>query len=251
MMQKETSQVFPPASSLQPPARSLFFDFANQLAGVDTNGTPASNEVTFRFDVLGRRVGRVEGGSSIVFVQAGQQTIADYAAGQLPSKPNHIYVYGSYIDEPISRRESGNIAYFHRNQQYSIVALTNATGAVIERYSYTAHGQLTMYNAAGTILAASAFDNRYTYTGREWDAALALHYFRARWYDPLAGRFIGRDPLGYVDGMGLYSGYMALSSEDPLGLKVVEFPEAGTVLYIETFCVSPRLADTCGVKLCS
>jgi RHS repeat-associated protein len=206
-------------ATLAAPALNLTWDFGNQLSGVDTNGTPASQEVTFRYDVLGRRVGRVEGGSSIVFVQAGLQTIADYAAGQLPTKPNQIYVYGSYIDEPIARRESGNLAYFHRNQQYSIVALTNATGAVIERYSYTAHGQLTIYNAAGTILAASAFDNRYTYTGREWDQALAMHFFRARWYDPLAGRFISRDPLGYVDGMGLYPGYFAISLNqvDPLG----------------------------------
>ncbi len=208
-------------ATLAAPALNLNWDFGNQLSGVDTNGTPASLEVTYRYDVLGRRVGRVEGGSSIVFVQAGQQTIADYDAGQVPTKPNQIYVYGSYIDEPIARRESGNLAYFHRNQQYSIVAISNSSGAVIERYSYTAHGQPTVYDAAGTIIPAPTFGNRFTYTGREWDATIAMHYFRARWYDPLAGRFTSRDPLGYVDGMSHYISYLGLSKIDPLGTEIL------------------------------
>jgi len=32
------------------------------------------------------------------------------------------------------------------------------------------------------------------------------------------GRFVSRDPLGYVDGMGLYAGYFAPNSVDPSGL---------------------------------
>ncbi len=111
-----------------------------------------------------------------------------------------------------------NLAYFHRNQQYSIVAISNTSGAVIERYSYTANGQPTVYDAAGTIIPAPTFGNRFTYTGREWDATIALHYFRARWHDPLGGRFISRDPLGYVDGMGLYNAYFGLTGIDPTGL---------------------------------
>ena len=36
-----------------------------------------------------------------------------------------------------------------------------------------------------------------------------LYYFRARYYSDELGRFISRDPLGYVDGMRLYAGYFA------------------------------------------
>jgi RHS repeat-associated protein len=89
---------------------------------------------------------------------------------------------------------------YHRNQQYSITAMTTSTGAVAERYAYTAYGQPTILNASGTVLTNSAFGNRYTYTGREWDETLGLHHFRARWMSPLAGRFLGRDPIGYVGG---------------------------------------------------
>ncbi|XZE22487.1 RHS repeat domain-containing protein [Pirellulaceae bacterium SH449] len=92
---------------------------------------------------------------------------------------------------------------YHRNQQYSITAMTTSSGAVAERYAYTAYEQPTILNASGTVLTSSAVGNRYTYTGREWDETLGLHHFRARWMSPLAGRFLGRDPIGYGDGMNL------------------------------------------------
>ena len=75
--------------------------------------------------------------------------------------------------------------------------MTTSTGAVAERYAYTAYGQPTILNASGSVLTSSAVGNRYTYTGREWDATLGLHHFRARWMSPLAGRFLGRDPIGF------------------------------------------------------
>ena len=34
------------------------------------------------------------------------------------------------------------------------------------------------------------------------------------------GRFVGRDPIGYRGGMGLYSGYFAVGGTDPLGLAI-------------------------------
>jgi len=45
-----------------------------------------------------------------------------------------------------------------------------------------------------------------------------LYYFRARYYDAQLGRFVGRDPLGYVDGMSLYQGYFVPGGVDPFGL---------------------------------
>jgi RHS repeat-associated protein len=86
------------------------------------------------------------------------------------------------------------------NQQYSVTAITTSTGAIAERYSYTAYGQPTILNASGTPLSpqTSTLNSRYSYTGREWDATLGLHHFRARWMSPIAGRFLGRDPIGLL-----------------------------------------------------
>jgi RHS repeat-associated protein len=106
----------------------------------------------------------------------------------------------------------------HRNQQYSIIGLTNAAGTLVERYSYTAYGTLSIYAANGTVRTSSTYANRYTYTGREYDADLNLYHFRARWYDPTTGGFISRDPLGYVDGMSLYRGYFGVAGLDYSGM---------------------------------
>jgi RHS repeat-associated protein len=134
------------------------------------------------------------------------------------------------VDEPILGhtgigttlpRTGSDAFYYHRNQQYSIVGLTNAAGTLVERYSYSAYGTLGIYDASGTVRTTSTYANRYTYTGREYDPDLNLYHFRARWYDPSTGGFISRDPLGYVDGMSLYRGYFAVLGMDPQGHEVV------------------------------
>jgi len=52
-------------------------------------------------------------------------------------------------------------------------------------------------DASASVLSSSAINNRYKYTGREWDATLELHHFRARWMSGLTGRFLTRDPIGF------------------------------------------------------
>ena len=104
------------------------------------------------------------------------------------------------------------------NHQYSVTAITASAGTIAERYAYSANCQPTILDASASVLSNSAINNRYTYTGREWDATLGLYHFRARWMSPSAGRFLGRDPIGYFDGMGLYSAYFAASGFDPFGL---------------------------------
>ncbi len=187
-------------SSIPSSASSLSWDFDNKLKSADV-GNDSSTDVEFKYDAMGRRVARVGSSGSYVYVQSDQQTIADYGVGDAPSSPLYRYVFASYIDEPVVRKttgSSGTVLYFHRNQQYSILALTDFSGNVSERYAYTAYGQPTFLNASATVQTSSAANNRYTYTGREWDATLGLHHFRARWMSGLTGRFLSRDPIEQV-----------------------------------------------------
>ena len=108
------------------------------------------------------------------------------------------------------------------NQQYSITAVTTSTGSIAERYAYSAYGQPTILDASASVLSSSAINNRYTYTGREWDATLGLHHFRARWMSPSAGRFLRRDPIEYEGSeWGLYEFVKAgcLCFADPDGME--------------------------------
>ncbi len=174
------------------------WDFDNRLNTADV-GSDGSMDVTYKFDAIGRRVFRDNGTTATIYVQAGQQTIADYTASSAPSSPTYRYVYASYIDEPVLRfKPSGSESlYYHRNQQYSVVALTSSSAAIVERYAYSAYGVTTITNAAGTLLPIGSVDNRYLYTGREWDQTLGLYHYRARMYDANLGRFASRDPIGY------------------------------------------------------
>jgi RHS repeat-associated protein len=202
---------------------NLNWDSDNKLrsADIDANGTA---DVNFQYDALGRRVARSGTGGTVVFVQMDQQTIADYPVGGAATTPTFRYVYASYIDEPVVRKTAGTggtLVYFHRNQQYSITAVTTSTGSIAERYAYSAYGQPTILDASASVLSSSAINNRYTYTGREWDATLRLHHFRARWMSPSAGRFLTRDPMGFNGSeFNLYeycSGNPPITT-DPLGL---------------------------------
>ncbi|TWT75747.1 tRNA3(Ser)-specific nuclease WapA precursor [Planctomycetes bacterium CA13] len=191
--------------------------------------------MTYQFDALGRRVARDDGTTVTVFVQSGQQTIADYVSGAVPASPTYTYVYASYIDEPVMRAGVGGLRYLHRNQQYSVIALTDSAGAIKERYAYDAYGSPVFLDASGSQPATSSENNRYLYTGREYDEALGLYHYRARMYDSVAGRFCSRDPIGYADDYHLYAYLLSglLSSIDPSGnCKVIATSLVSSVVTI-------------------
>jgi len=197
---------------------SLQWGFENKLISADTDNDAVA-DVTYQWDALGRRVGRDDGTTATVFVQSGQQTIADYTSGTAAASPTYTYVYANYIDEPVMRAGTGGLRYYHRNQQYSVIALTNGGGTIAERYAYSAYGTPTITDAAGTARTTSAENNRYTYTGREFDEALELYHYRARMYDSASGRFCSRDPIAYTNtSFNLYAAYFASKSAlDPGG----------------------------------
>ncbi len=213
-------------SGLRPTASRLSWDFDNRMSAADTDGDNV-DDVTLKYDALGRRVAKTSGSASVVYVSMTQpiqyspfagQVVAEYASGAAATSPTEKYVYASYIDEPVLKDGTGGTVYYHRNSQYSVCALTSASGAVVERYGYEPYGELTILAADGTtVRALSSYANTYTYTGRRWDADLSLYYFRARYYDPKLGRFVGRDPLGYVDGLSLFANRFVIRHSDPSG----------------------------------
>ena len=191
-------------TNVSSPARKLFWDFDNRLTGVDTTGD-STPEVTYSYDALGRRVWRTESSATVVYVSAGQQVVCDYPSGAAPSStPTYRYVWGDYVDEPILRRAGSTYHYYHHNQQFSTIGLTNSSGVVVERYGYTAYGQLSLTSGSGGSRSWSTNSNRYLYTGREWDDSVKLFYFRARWYEPLLGGLASRNTTDSPRSLSLY-----------------------------------------------
>ena len=63
--------------------------------------------------------------------------------------------------------------------------LASATGTVTDTYDYDAWGN--QVNSTGTT------PNVYLYRGEQWDPDLGLYYLRARYFNPVSGRFLSRD----------------------------------------------------------
>ena len=80
------------------------------------------------------------------------------------------------------------------------------------------YGKVTVLAADGvTVRAESAYGNPWAFTGRRLDQETGLMQFRMRNYDVDLGRFVSRDPAGYV-GPSLYASYFVPSGTDPSGL---------------------------------
>ncbi|NQZ59075.1 MAG: RHS repeat-associated core domain-containing protein, partial [Lentisphaeraceae bacterium] len=125
--------------------------------------------------------------------------------------------YGPYIDEALIIYNAGGAGilpatYFpQHDRQYSIRSLVDSSATTVESYDYSPFGKRTAFNVNGQELNTQSQTaiSDFGYTGRRLDSETGLWYFRARYYSDDLGRFISRDPIGYVDGMSLYSGYFA------------------------------------------
>jgi RHS repeat-associated protein len=102
----------------------------------------------------------------------------------------------------------------------TVHAIVDQGGAVVESYRYDAWGRVDgVFDAGGVELPESALGNRYLWQGREYSWKTGLYYFRARWYDPITGRWLSNDPIGISGGLNQYvfCGNDPVNMVDPFG----------------------------------
>jgi len=110
------------------------------------------------------------------------------------------------------------------NANQNVTALVEPDGTVAEHVAYDPYGKATFYNGSwANPSTTSAYANEVLYTGHRLDPESGLYYTLFRHYHPTLGRWLQRDPLGYVDGMSLYEyvGSNAICKQDSLGLANV------------------------------
>ncbi len=99
--------------------------------------------------------------------------------------------------------------------------LPQAPGAGASPCQYNPYGKLQILDANFTADSdnVSDVDWEHTITGRQFDAESGLYQFRNRFYDGSTGRFVNRDPLGYVDGANVNRNGFTPDRNDPHGFQ--------------------------------
>ena len=179
------------------------YDAWNRLKAVkdDYFGSPG-NTTIIEYQYDGRHF-RIMRGARHFYYSSQGQVLEDRSTPYGPFWPSdRRYVWGlRYIDDLVCRDQACSTAldaprlYAIQDANWNVTALTfgGNAGALI-RTSYSAFGQPTIDSS---VVSGSPQDIPYMFTGREYDNATGLYFYRARYYHPTLGRFTSRDPLGY------------------------------------------------------
>ena len=194
------------------------YDYENRIVKITKNSTTIAE---YAYDALGRRIRKIAGGATrLYYYNDKNQVLTAFDDSATLKEWN---VFGNYIDELLLAWNG----YCIGDNLYSIAALVNASGTVLERYEYGAYGQPTVYNAdysSSYDQSQLANPQEYLFTGRRVDfldsGNLKLQYNRNRYYSYNLRRWLTQDPLGitpnpqspnyfqpifqYSDGLNIY-----------------------------------------------
>jgi len=219
------------------------YDALNRLVSA-TNGTMTAH---FWYDARNRVVAR-----SYQAAAAEQPTLTlnTYDDWNLIEERDEMgaqkarYVHGPRIDEIVVMQNEHGTFYPQHGFLGSVTMLTDKDGKPVERYRYSATGEVSIYDAIGTKLAASAIGNRWMYSGREWLPEVGLYDYRNRVYSAQLGRFLQSDPVKFhAKDLNLYryvnNNFTTLN--DPNGLTAggvslkVDFSDLGALSFSISF----------------
>ena len=110
-----------------------------------------------------------------------------------------------------------DIAFYQCDQLGTPQELTDSEGKVAWSAQYKAWGQAQ--EAISAAASKAGIRNPIRFQGQYFDDETGLHYNRHRYYNPLGGRFVSKDPIGLLGGFNTYT-YAPNPVQwiDPLGL---------------------------------
>jgi RHS repeat-associated protein len=211
-----------------------------QLTSVSNIPSTAS----YGYDAWGRRVRITVGTSSTGFLYDGVQALVEVdTAGHTTAE----YSFYPGRDHPHSVQLGGASG---TNYAVATDGLGNVTGLISDAdsvpnwYRYDPFGFVIDYQAP------SGATTRLGFQSMPFDVTSGLSYARARYYDPVLGRFISEDSLGLAGGINPYvfAGNSPVSPHDPSGL-VECFADGGYCLGTVTVSGTPG-CDWLAATLC-
>jgi len=109
--------------------------------------------------------------------------------------------------------------------------MTDVSGNIVQSYSYDSYGNILS-------TGSQSFVQPYADTGREYDPETGFYYYRARYYNPMAGRFISEDPIRLKGGDYNYYRYVGnnpVNKKDQYGLQAGSPPPPNFGMINQTY----------------
>jgi Rhs family protein len=216
-----------------PNEREIMYDYRNQM--VEHRDLSTGIVTSYSYDAIGRRIQKtVNNGTPIT-------TRYFYDKWQVVEEQDEnantlsTFVYGNLLDEVLNMQISSTDYFYHTDDLFNVMKISDASGAVVESYDYGDFGQPFIKDSAGNTLTQSNIANPYLFNGRRYDDETGFYYYRTRYLDPIAGRFTTRDIIGIwgdPDNIGngyTYVGNNPWSRIDPLGLGFADAAEGVAV----------------------
>ena len=183
----------------------LTYDAWNRIVSVESTNGQTTLVAKYQYDGQNHRLikQKYDGSGNLAstvdyFYNAQWQCLEEQETPVGGSTVTTEYVWGmQYIDDLIARDIGSNRLYAMQGKQFKMIALSDTSGSVVERYSYTPYGEVVIYDASFNVRSSSSYDWIYLYTGRRLDEETGLYYFRNRYYHAQLGRFCSRDPIGF------------------------------------------------------
>jgi RHS repeat-associated protein len=208
------------------------YEFENRLANITQAGSTLGKYI---YSPLGARIQKTEG--SITTVYLNQRTNVLYEKQTAGGSTTNDYVYDMGL--LIAKVSGGVIFYFHADTLGSIRLVTSGA-----RTSFSSN-----YQPFGSQYGSSGTDPTYKYAGKPLDGATGLYYYGARYYDPITGRFITRDPASQPlsDAQGrcgyAYARNNPETLTDPTGACLHAIDLAGDILGFILTLLGTRIND--------
>ena len=130
--------------------------------------------------------------------------------GLISSDSENAKTYYHYVSD-----EQGSVSHIIRGEdkESGVSAQGREQDRILNHYEYDAFGN--------TISCKEQVENRFRYQGEQYDPITRQYYLRARYYNPVIGRFIQEDTY-YGDGLNLYEYCRnnTITYKDPTGHNI-------------------------------
>jgi RHS repeat-associated protein len=183
------------------------YDYENRL----TQAIVAGTTNVYLYDGLGNRMSASRNGVVTRYILDRNSRSAP-VLGETDAAGNILcyYIYGRGL---VSRIDAGGgVRYYHFDSQGDTLALSDATGKMVEAYAYDPFGK------PGIQIGST---NRFRFRGQHGavDEGNGLVYFHAHYYATEAGRYINQAEMAVVDGNSQSLNKYIFALDDPINVS--------------------------------